>query len=169
MNPDSNSFRKGMSQFATGVAVVTVPVSEDKALGVTINSFTSVSLDPPLILYCMKRTAEAYANLIASPFFGVSILSDKQELLARRCTQKGGGELTDLEFFTGHNDCPLIKNAAANFVCDLHHLHSGGDHSVILGQVLDVNFDESISPLAFHRSQFWSMNTCQPLPQVSNN
>ncbi|MEN8236835.1 MAG: flavin reductase family protein [Pseudomonadota bacterium] len=141
---DSSLFRRVMGQFPTGVAIVTVERPGAPYLGVTINSLISVSLAPPLILFCAKKTAQAYDIIASASAFSVSILADNQESLALQCAKPGGMEL----------DTALVTGSAAGTECIQEAMHSGGDHTIIVGRVKALHFDSDRQPLVFHRSRF---------------
>jgi len=142
-----------MGHFATGVTGVTARNSEDRPVGLTVSAFTSVSLNPPLVLVCVHREAESHDALLEVGFFGVNVLSRDQEALALTFSK---GEASDrfqgLETLDAPMGSPLLPGSAAWLECRIHQLHDGGDHSIIVGEVLEC---EALGgdPLIFHHSE----------------
>lgn len=130
--------RRLRGRFASGVTVVTCRAG-DGLRGVTVASFTIVSLAPPLVLACIHRDQESEPLIVASGAFGVSVLSDRQEMLSERFA--GRAPLVDPDFsgvpyFTQRTGAPLLEGAVAWFDCVLHARHDGGDHSILIGRVV---------------------------------
>jgi flavin reductase (DIM6/NTAB) family NADH-FMN oxidoreductase RutF len=133
--------RDVMSQFATGVTVLTV--GGGYTHGMTANAFSSVSLDPPLVLGCVVRTARIHDAILNSGHFGVSVLGAEQESVARYFADKkrpfGLGEFDSVDHFVGeHTGVPLITGSLAWLECELTDVYDGGDHSIFVGTVLDA-------------------------------
>jgi len=130
-----------MSSFATGITVLTA--GGDHCHGMTANAFSSVSLDPPLVLCCIARTAQMHEAILRSRHFGVSVLSAEQEELARYFASKsrpnGLTQFDDVDWFPGkYSGAPLLANSLAWLDCALTEVYHGGDHSIFLGTVLDA-------------------------------
>ena len=135
--PDSHQFRDVMSRFPTGVAVVSARAGGSSVWGLTVNSFTSVSLEPPLILVCIDREAASHDKLIAAETFAVSVLSEDQADIARRFAAEPAD--TRFEHVAWHEaSCrsPVLDGAAAWFECASNGVMPGGDHSIVLGRVI---------------------------------
>ncbi|MCT2583759.1 flavin reductase family protein [Actinophytocola gossypii] len=131
-----------MSQFATGITVLTA--RGEKAHGMTANAFTSVSIDPPLVLCCVGRTARIHDAIIDAGHFGVSVLSAEQEGVARyfagRGRPAGMAQFERVDWFPGrHTGAPLLVGSLAWLECDLRQTYEGGDHSIFLGTVLSAS------------------------------
>jgi len=135
------ALRDVMAQFGTGVTVITARGEHgDLAHGMTANAFTSVSLDPPMVLTCVARTARMHDAILDARNFGVSVLSTEQESVARYFASKGrppGMEQFDrVDWFPGHHtSVPLLVGSLAWLECDLAEVYEGGDHSIFLGTV----------------------------------
>lgn len=132
---DVRAFRRALGQFATGVTIVTCLDADGAPTGMTANSFSSVSLDPPLVLWSLDRRAkgfEAYAN---ADRFAVSILSVDQTELSNRFARSGGDKFAGLDWPAGEGGVPLVPEAAARFECATERRLDGGDHVIILGRV----------------------------------
>jgi flavin reductase (DIM6/NTAB) family NADH-FMN oxidoreductase RutF len=133
--------RDVMSQFASGVTVLTT--GGEHAAGMTANAFSSVSLDPPLVLCCVVRTARLHDAIPRAGHFGVSILGADQEGVARYFADKkrpsGASQFDEVDWFAGkHTGAPLLAGSLAWLECELAEAFDGGDHSIYLGRVLDA-------------------------------
>ena len=153
----SARLRDVMSRFATGVTVITV--GGEQGGGMTANSFTSVSLVPPLVLCCVVRSARIHQAIPVTGSFGVSVLGAEQEDVARyfanRNRPDGPSQFDAVDWFPGrHTGVPLIAGSLAWLECELSELHDGGDHSIFLGGVLDCG-SRSGQPLLFFGSGFY--------------
>jgi flavin reductase len=155
--PERDGLRTVLGQFATGVTVLTA--GQEVPQGMTANSFTSVSLDPPLVLVCVSRTATAHRTVIAEGGFAVSILSADQANLARyfadRHRPRGRQEFDPVDTFSGpYTGAPLISGALAWLECSLAAVYDGGDHSILLGSVLGLSRGTPNEPLLYFDSAF---------------
>ncbi|ACV81390.1 flavin reductase domain protein FMN-binding [Nakamurella multipartita DSM 44233] len=157
---DPSEFRSVMGRFVTGVTVVTV-VDGAGPHGVTVNSFTSLSLDPPLIGVCVRRAGRSAAALRRSTHFGVSILGAGQEELgrffARADRPSGVGAFDRVPHRIGVAEVPLIDGAAAQLECLVRQRIRAGDHLMYVGEVIGLRLDGAVDSLAFHRGRFLSV------------
>lgn len=144
--PDGRALRNVLGNFATGVTVVTFEAG-DTFRGVTVNSFTSVSLDPPLVLVSLMRTSRSLAYLQDRPFT-INILSESQLRTALEFAGKPQGHA--IEWVTD-GSAPRINGSLAYFVCDPWAGYDGGDHILLLGRVLEFGQQDDIDPLLFYR------------------
>ncbi|WP_344632706.1 flavin reductase family protein [Streptomyces glaucosporus] len=154
---DPVRLRRAFGAFATGVTVVTV--GGDAPRGMTANSFTSVSLDPPLVLLCVGKDAVMHRSLARSGTFSVSVLGAGQEGVARhfadRSRPMGAGQFDAVGWLAGRTcDAPLIAGAAAHFECEKWRAYDGGDHTIYLGKVLRLDDLPGRDVLLFHRGRF---------------
>ncbi len=145
-------FRKAMGQFATGVAVVTA-VQDGQKFGMTVNSLTSVSLEPPLLLVCPRRGSATGAAIQSTGIFAVNILRAGQEDVCLRFVGDSAARFDGLETQTGPQGLPLIPGALVQLTCKLVAVHSGGDHDIIVGEVQDCAVAPG-EPLIYHEGQF---------------
>ncbi|CAL9446262.1 FMN reductase (NADH) NtaB [Actinosynnema sp. ALI-1.44] len=134
--------RDVMARFATGITVLTAHGAD--AHGMTANSFTSVSLDPPMVLCCVARTARMHQTILDARAFGVSVLGGEQEGLARyfatRGRPTGMAQFDQVDWFPGrHTGVPLLTGSLAWLECDLEAVYDGGDHSIFLGLVREAS------------------------------
>jgi flavin reductase (DIM6/NTAB) family NADH-FMN oxidoreductase RutF len=149
---DQKEFRGVLSQFGSGVAVITTQDETGEQAGMTVSSFTSLSLDPPLVLFCAKEGSKTMAEVQENGHFAVSILREDQKEL---CYQFAGKSDTDkfknVNFHPGkaHGD-PLLDGAIATLECKLSTRHPGGDHSIVIGEVIGISrTSEADQPLLF--------------------
>lgn len=154
MNLDGRALRDALGQFATGVCVVSTVNAAGKAVGITANSFSSVSLDPPLVLWSLQNGSDIYDTFAAPKTFAINVLAREHEHLSNLYARKGD-HLMSLEHYSlGRNGAPLLKGALVSFECDLHATHEGGDHLIIVGRVLDVVSRPGGRPLLFHGGRY---------------
>jgi flavin reductase ActVB len=137
MTPSSAAFREALSRFASGVVVVTA-LTPEGPVGFTASAFASVSLDPPLVLVCVGRKASAYAGVVSAHLFGVSILQESQEWIAEQFARQGIDRFAGIPLRSSSR-VPLVDGAVAQFECARHALHGAGDHTVLVGEVLEAH------------------------------
>lgn len=151
--PDAATYRDVMGAFATGVTIITVGDAEGNRLGVTASSFNTVSLDPPLILWSLALKAPSLKSFRDTDHFAVNVLADHQRDIAlqfaRPATDKFAGIATEY----GLTGAPLITDALAHIECRIAARYPGGDHEIMLGEVLSLRRREG-SPLVFQRGGF---------------
>ena len=158
--PDGRAMRDVMSRFATGVTVLTV--GGEQVHGMTANAFTSVSLDPPLVLCCVANKAWMNAAIVSAGSFGVSVLGADQENVARHFADRrrpmGEAQFEGGDWVPGpRTGSPVLPTALAWLECDLVQVRDGGDHSIFLGQVLNMYRSDSGSALLFFGGGFGQM------------
>lgn len=150
---DLGEFRRALSCFATGVAVVTTLDQNGDRAGMTISSFNSVSLDPPLVLWSISEDAFSYDVFVNAEYFAVNVLTMEQQHLSERFATKGKDKFDGLECSVGLHGAPIFPDYAACFECRTEHQHPGGDHKIIVGRVLRLE-DRETAPLIFYRGQY---------------
>jgi flavin reductase (DIM6/NTAB) family NADH-FMN oxidoreductase RutF len=153
MSFDSRAFRQALGCFPTGVVVVTAGADAAR-MGITVNSFASVSLDPPLVLWCMDRRSSRYATFTTSFNFTISVLSSDHRGVSARLATPGEHSLNDLTLEPTSSGPPGLADALAIFECAREAVHDGGDHAVIVGRVLDFRYRDGGAPLIFFRSGY---------------
>lgn len=145
------ALRHAFGRFATGVTVVTAQ-TPNGPIGMTANSFSSVSMDPPLIMWCPAKSSNRYSHFAAASHFAVHIMGEHDEAVAMGFAKSGAAfEGLDVEF--NCHGVPLLNRCLARFECATHQLHDAGDHSIILGRVLSAAFREG-EGLIFSQGQF---------------
>jgi flavin reductase (DIM6/NTAB) family NADH-FMN oxidoreductase RutF len=144
-------FRRACSQFATGLAIATVRAADDAPHGLTVNSFTSVSLDPPLVLICIDEQCQALHHFREGGFFAVNILAAGQEALSEAFARRVDNRFEDQEWCAGETGAPLIPGVLATMECRLVNVIELGDHRVMVGEMVAASIAEG-SPLVYFRS-----------------
>ncbi len=150
---ERNELRRVMGHFATGVTIITTVSKDGEPFGLTANSFTSVSLDPPLVLICVDKKAESYPHFEQSRVFTVNILNNQQEALSRKFAVSGGDKFQGVAYHTGANGVPILDGALAYLECKLYAVHDGGDHTLYLGEIEQAETVEG-KPLLFYRGGY---------------
>jgi flavin reductase (DIM6/NTAB) family NADH-FMN oxidoreductase RutF len=135
MSDDTRALRNALGCFATGVCLITVRDADGRALAMTANSFASVSLDPPLVLWSLQRGSLAFEHFAYPPHFAINVLAREQEALSSRYATRGGHLMDAGHHVPGENGAPLVPDALAAFECSLQTTYDGGDHLIILGRV----------------------------------
>lgn len=153
-------FRKALGSFTTGVTVVTTRGTEENDIGLTANSFNSVSLDPPMVLWSLGKSALSMPHFREAKYFAVHILSEDQEDLSGQFAKRGVDKFANVEFERGPADIPLLKHCAARFVCKTAYQYEGGDHIIFVGEVIDFTHWDRL-PLLFHGGQYGQINKNQ--------
>jgi flavin reductase (DIM6/NTAB) family NADH-FMN oxidoreductase RutF len=150
MSIDAKEFRNALGQFSTGVCLITVKSDTEGALALTANSFASVSLDPPLVLWSLQNNSDVFADYSRPRHFAINVLSSEQQALSDRYARKGEHQLDQDHFVEGMHGSPLINNALVRFECAVEATHDGGDHTIIVGRVLAMSGLEGGDPLLFY-------------------
>jgi flavin reductase len=154
----STDFRQALGSFATGVTVITTRGDDDTGYGMTANAFSSLSLDPPLVLVCVIAGTQGAEVIEQNLAFAVNILGSHQEPISRYFSWKdrprGAAAFTEIPHQTAVTGCPLIKGAAAYLDCRLHDKHEAGDHVIYIGEVLGIGIDQRTKPLLFHGGRY---------------
>jgi flavin reductase (DIM6/NTAB) family NADH-FMN oxidoreductase RutF len=150
---DRRDFRHALGQFATGVTIVTARAKDGRGIGLTVNSFTSVSLDPPVVLWCLSREATDFAAFNVAGRFAVNVLSARQHHLSRQFSTTVADKFTGVEREEAPDGSPLLEGATAHFICRVAGRFDGGDHVIILGQVEEYRWHEG-EPLVFHSGRY---------------
>lgn len=148
----ASDFRKTLGCFATGVAVITTTSATGQPIGVTVNSFSSVSLEPPLVLWSLARKAWSLEAFQSSRGFAVNILASDQEAICRNFSRNVEDRFADIAWTRGLDGLPLITGAVATLQCQHWARYDGGDHEIFVGEVLDCTNAER-EPLIFHRGR----------------
>jgi flavin reductase (DIM6/NTAB) family NADH-FMN oxidoreductase RutF len=153
----SDQFRQVMGNFATGITVVTTRDGSGKPYGLTVNSFTSVSLDPVLILVCLDNKLSGLQAFRDSKHFGISILCDKQEDISRMFAKKDSERPASI-YFEGKLGMPLLRNSIAVMECETVRVYEGGDHQIFLGEVQHAEVFQLDQPLLYFRGKYQTLN-----------
>ncbi len=155
---DERDLRRAFAQFATGVTVITVQ-RDDVMHGMTANAFSALSLDPPLVLFCVGKRARMARFLDGADSFAINILSTDQEQISDQFAGQNADK-DDITRLLPGPVAPLIPGALVSFSCALEELHDGGDHQIVVGRVLEIHEPaggNARPPLIFHRSNYGSL------------
>jgi len=150
---DKNQLRQVMGHFATGVTIITTFNKDGQMHGLTANAFTSVSLEPPLLLISVDKKAESYPAFEESKVFTVNILADEQEALSRKFAVSGGNKFEGVAYRQGANGAAILDGTLAHIECTLYAAYEGGDHSLYLGEIQEAEVHEG-KPLVFYRGGY---------------
>ncbi|HAH11381.1 MAG TPA: flavin reductase [Alphaproteobacteria bacterium] len=150
----ARKFRNALGCFTTGVCVAAARDAGGEAIGLTINSFASVSLEPPLILWSLDKGSDRMAVFEGASSFAVSVLGEADQALSQRLARKGEGLLEAGEWRAGPTGAPVLAQAIAHFDCDVFARYEGGDHVILLGHVRDFGLQEGDPPLIYFRGRY---------------
>jgi flavin reductase (DIM6/NTAB) family NADH-FMN oxidoreductase RutF len=155
MQFSQSEFRAALGRFPTGVAIATT-ISQGERLGLTISSFNSVSLHPPLVLFSIAKGALSFSAWQAAAHYAINVLSEEQQELSTRFAKAMTGKWDGVSTITGSTGAPVIPNALVAFECAAHARHDGGDHEIFVGQVLAIRVRDvvDIRPLVFHGGRY---------------
>lgn len=150
-------FRDVLGRFATGVAVITA-MSNDEPVGMTCQSFSSVSLTPPLVLFCPAKTSRAWPLIQRSGSFAVNLLAQGQDGLSNTMATKGIDKFADVDWQPSRiTDAPILAGTLAHIDCTIHTVHEAGDHYIVVGRVESLEVGESDDPLLFSQGSYRSL------------
>lgn len=150
---DPQDLRQALGAFATGVTIVTTRDPEGRPVGLTANSFNSVSLTPPLVLWSLALNSQNLNAFRQAPTWVVHILAAGQEDLSSRFASRGTDKFAGLDYEDGPGGAPLLAGCAARFVCQSTFEYEGGDHAIFVGRVIDLE-RSSTAPLIFHAGRY---------------
>ena len=151
-----HEFRASLAMFATGVTIVTARTATGGLVGLTANSFNSVSLSPPLVLWSLAQAAGSMGALATGSHYAINILAADQKALAERFASRREDRWTDVAFVDGITGAPLLEGAAASFECFNRSRYEEGDHVIFVGEVESCSHREGASPLLFHGGRFYT-------------
>jgi flavin reductase (DIM6/NTAB) family NADH-FMN oxidoreductase RutF len=149
-------FRASLGMFATGVTIVTARTAEGELVGLTANSFNSVSLTPPLVLWSLSRNAGSMAAFSNGMHYAINVLAADQQALALRFASRGTDRWADVAFAEGVSGAPLLAGAAATFECFNRSQYTEGDHVIFVGEVERCAHRVDASPLLYHGGKFYA-------------
>lgn len=150
---NSIEYRRALGCFATGVAVVTTVDKHGEKAGITVSSFNTVSLNPPLVLWSIARDSLSYEVFVAAEYFAVNVLASHQQSICDRFAASGLDKFDGLGCSEGMEGVPILPDFAASFECRTEHRYDGGDHQIIVGRVLRFE-DRKTDPLIFYRGHY---------------
>lgn len=153
---DSARFRQVLGHFPTGVTVVTA-VSEGMPVGLAVGSFCSVSLAPPLVAFCPARSSSSWPRIEAAGVFCVNVLNEDQEDVCRTFATKGTDKFQGVGWHPAAGGSPVLNDVLAWIDCDIHDVHDGGDHLIVVGRVRELEVADERGPLLFFRGGYGRM------------
>lgn len=153
---DTGALRKALGSFTTGVTIITALGKNGQNVGMTANSFTSVSLDPALVLWSIGRDSNCFDDFVAAEAFAVHVLASDQQALSNRFANTGSDRFAGLECTEGLMGVPLLPYSSSCFQCTTENQYDGGDHVILVGKVHDFA-DTGQEPLIFHRGNYASL------------
>jgi flavin reductase (DIM6/NTAB) family NADH-FMN oxidoreductase RutF len=156
---DSRHFRQALSQFATGVTVITTRLADGSFLGLTASSFNSVSLNPPLVLWSLAQTGSSLPVFSGNSHYVINVLAADQADLAERFSRRMTNRFEGVDFELSHTGLPILKGAAAWFECHNRSRYPEGDHVIFVGEVehCDVHAKQA---LVFHNGRYVATTSC---------
>ncbi|MEI4271566.1 flavin reductase family protein [Klenkia sp. LSe6-5] len=162
---DPRVMRDVLGHFASGITVVTA-VEESGPIGFTCQSFSSLSLDPPLVAFAPARTSRTWPRLRAAGRFCVNVLADDQDALSTQFARSGTDKFAGVGWTPSAHGSPVLDGVVAWIDCALYAEHEGGDHTIVVGRVLDLGATAERTPLVFHRGAY-GLQQKDPLPPTT--
>ena len=156
MSFDHRAFRTALGCFPTGVAVVTAE-AEGTPMGITVNSFTSVSLEPPLVLWCLDKKSDRYKVFTKAKGYTISVLGTEHQSVSSRLARQGEHRLDGLELIATKLGPPALADALAVFECASEAAHDAGDHAILVGRVVRFHRHEAGAPLVFFKGKYGAL------------
>ena len=153
-NFTKRQLRDALGRFATGVTIITTCTREGELLGITANSFNSVSLEPPMVLFSLAREAYSLNKFETCDFFAVNILSEDQRDLSDRFAKASADKWQGVEYTSGVTNCPLIPGSLATFECYTRFHYDGGDHVIFVGEAFNMTAGDGGPPLLYFDGKY---------------
>lgn len=154
MSLDTLQFRNALGNFATGVCIVTANPQGFQPVGLTVNSFASVSLQPPLVLWSIQNNSDCWDEFEQADSFAINILAADQQHLSGDYARRGHHQLRNQDFRLGKTGLPIIRGALTSFECRVWQRYPGGDHVILVGEVLHMETHPNKRPLLFSGGQY---------------
>ena len=151
---DPRTLRDALGCFATGVTVVTCVAEDGRPAGLTVNSFTSVSLNPPLLLVCLAKQAASAEPLTRADRFAINVLQTGQQPASIRFATRDEDRFGATPWSRGESGAPILEDSLGVFECERYAVYDGGDHHILVGQVVKASFDASLDPLLYVRGRY---------------
>jgi 3-hydroxy-9,10-secoandrosta-1,3,5(10)-triene-9,17-dione monooxygenase reductase component len=151
--PDPATYRTVLGHFATGVSLITA-VDGEEPVGMACNSFTSVSLDPALVLFCAAKASSTWPRIQSAGKWAANILGEDGEEMCRLFAQKGADRFAHVSYTIGRSGSPILRDALAFVDCETIAEHDAGDHLIVVGKVLELGYQSEGKPLLFYRGGY---------------
>lgn len=148
-----DEFRAALGRFASGVTVVTTRDGSGKLFGITVSAFCSVSLEPPLILVCIEKKTGSHHAFAESKAFVVNVLREDQQSVSNHFASHLDDKFLSVEYDSGIENLPVLKNCLANLECRLHESYEGGDHTIFVGKIEKITVGEG-EPLVYWHGKY---------------
>lgn len=156
--PDAATYRTVLGHFATGIALVTA-MDGAEPVGMACNSFTSLSLDPALVLFCAAKSSSTWPRIQAAGKWVANILGEDGEETTRLFAQKGADRFAHVAYTAGRTGAPVVDAALAFVDCETVAEHDAGDHVIVVGQVVELGYAPEGKPLLFYRGGYGHFET----------
>lgn len=156
--PSPQALRQALGRYATGVTIITCRDAAGVPLGLTVNSFAALSLEPPLVLWSLRRASAALPVFEAAMHWAVNVLTEAQLPLSRRFASAEADKFSQGDWADGVGDVPVLAGAAAVFECARETVHDGGDHRLFIGRVLRLDSRADSGPLVYHGSHYHGLS-----------
>lgn len=157
MSFDNNEFKRCLGSFATGVTIVTLVDASNAPQGVTISSFSSLSLEPPMVCFNLGKASYLHNKILNSDAFNVNILSAGQAALSRKFAESVGERWNGVKYEPGTHGCPILDGVSAVIECLTENIYDGGDHSIVTGHVVNLKVFDNKQPLVYYRGGYYSL------------
>lgn len=151
---DAKDFRRALSQFPTGVTVITATDAEGNPVGVTASSFNSVSMEPTLVLWSIDKGANSLETFEKAEHFAVNVLASDQVSTSNNFASRGQDKFANAQYSLGLGNAPILDHYAAQFECKTWAVYEGGDHMILVGEVIKYRSNDSAEPLVFSRGSY---------------
>ena len=162
----TRDFRHALGQFATGVTIVTTMDSQGQPVGMTVSSFNSVSLDPPLVLWSLAHNAASLPVIQNCSHYAIHVLGAEQQALAQRFATRGIDRFAEVAWQPGEHGLPLLDGAAAIFICSNRSQYAEGDHTIFVGEVAQCQHGLNVVPLLYHGGRMYAQHGVPAAPYV---
>ncbi|NQU57642.1 MAG: flavin reductase family protein [Rhodospirillales bacterium] len=154
MSIDKLIFRKVLGRFATGITIVTGLSDAKMAVGLTVNAFTSLSLEPPLVLFCLDKSTGSIKAFSKGNGFALNMLSEGQQDLSVKFSSRIEDRFAGVDYQTWDTGVPILNGCLANLECNVDAVHDGGDHKIIVGRVTRISQTDSGKPLLYFNGDY---------------
>ena len=152
---ESRALRDAFGRFATGITVVTTADADGTLYGVTANSFTSLSIEPPLCLFCLDYNAMSFGAFRNSGHFAVNVLGEHQEGISTNFARSQPDKWDGVDYVTWKTGSPILPDCLANLECDTHAIHEGGDHVIVVGRIREMTYrKDDCRPLLYFKGRY---------------
>ena len=159
MTIDTRELRDAFGCFATGITVITTVDTAGALYGVTANSFTSLSLEPPLCLFCLDYRALSFDAFRSSPYFAVNVLSEDQQEISANFARSSEDKWQGIAYETWRTGAPILPGCIANLECAREAVHEGGDHVIIVGRVTGMAYEDgNCRPLLYYKGRYGAVS-----------